>query len=489
MLFNRYHRHSEGIQLFNELDAMGNYPRYAKKVAIANGMLNSENQINAYTGDEMIKNNSHYFDGGFRTRVNILWWQVNIFDVSLQVNPSPHGNGKLIDANLDIFVPKLNFDIFGVDLTLNSYVDLIDVNIANMNPIDIEAGSYYGMVDEFAQFSNSGSTFEWYDWQKTFALGFSATSPPLLNSTFGLGVDFLAGVKSNGLAFNFIPVVSAIDFKNSWNPGEIETDIQSNYGVGSLMSNSNTPFDVVISNGDFNPIDGLYETGYNWSHSPTYIFRNDKQYNMDTGEEVRVLNREIGDDKMWLENYELNWDATFSAQEVSAGKHQFLMYQYPSQSAQWPFVRVPGAYSKEEPMIINSGVHATFYYDSNIGSFTDRGVVRNGTYESREYDYISCEFDGDGKKATSSFSKNDLKGNEIIAYPNPVTDNLQVESTGNKKIISIEFYDLKGQKLFEERINGTSIIVNMENKFLTTGQYILKVNQEDSYRIYNIIVK
>ncbi|MDR9399642.1 MAG: hypothetical protein RI562_11325, partial [Salibacter sp.] len=143
---------------------------------------------------------------------------------------------------------------------------------------------------------------------------------------------------------------------------------------------------------------------------------------MDTGKEVRVLNREIGDDKMWLENYELNWDASFSAREVSAGKHQFFMYQYPSQAAQWPFVGVPGALSKEEPMVINSGANATYYYDSNTGSFTDRGVVRNGTYELVGLEQFYCS--SDGKKSTVSSITGSDESKGIVIYPNPVSNKL-----------------------------------------------------------------
>ncbi|KAB1062116.1 T9SS type A sorting domain-containing protein [Salibacter halophilus] len=485
-VFNRYHRHSEGIQLFNELDAMGNYPKYAKKTAIANGMLNSENQINAYTGDEMVKDSTHYFDGGFRTRLNILWWQVNIFDVSLQVNPSPHGNGKLIDANLDIFVPKLNFDIFGVSLTINSFVDLIDVNSTSMYPIDVEAGSYYGRVREFPQFSNSPSTLEWYDWQNTFAIAYAPPTPPTINTTFGLGVEFLSGIQSNGLAFNFIPVGSAIDFTGSWNPSNIEFDIQSNYGVSSLMGNNNyTPFDVIITNGDFTPIDNEYETGNNWDHE--HQFRNDKQYHMDTGEEVRVLNREIGDDKMWLENYELNWDASFSAREVSAGKHQFFMYQYPSQAAQWPFVGVPGALSRENPMVINSGANATFYYDSNTGSFTDRGVVRNGTYEPVGLDQFYCGSDGKKLNVSSNLGSDVSKG--IVIYPNPTSNKLFIKAKEDQNINEVYLFDLTGREFFTEKINSQSATIDLQNRSLSPGQYILKINTPYSTEVVKLIVK
>ncbi|MDR9487338.1 T9SS type A sorting domain-containing protein [Salibacter sp.] len=206
---------------------------------------------------------------------------------------------------------------------------------------------------------------------------------------------------------------------------------------------------------------------------------------MDTGKEVRVLNREIGDDKMWLENYELNWDASFSAQEVSAGKHQFFMYQYPSQAAQWPFVGVPGALSKEEPMVINSGAHATFYYDSNTGSFTDHGVVRNGTYEPVEVDLVICESDGKRNLSTSDFNENEF----IRVFPNPTEEYLMFESK-NEKIKTIKVFSVTGQ-LIQDRtiIDDYKATININGLNLLPGSYIFKVITNNNQYTNKIIVK
>ncbi|MFW6224936.1 MAG: T9SS type A sorting domain-containing protein, partial [Bacteroidota bacterium] len=71
----------------------------------------------------------------------------------------------------------------------------------------------------------------------------------------------------------------------------------------------------------------------------------------------------------------------------------------------------------------------------------------------------------------------------IIAYPNPVKDEIQLRITGNEEVKNVELIDITGRTVyksdtFEEKINVAG---------LQTGVFILKIRTTSGYKTMKII--
>lgn len=127
-----YDRHPFGIQFFDQLQSMGNYPRFCKKVAFSHGMFTGKRQDNLKTGDPKPLQ-ATFLDAGLRTRVSILWLKFTLVDQSIQLNSNPMGFGKLIDVTSEVWKIKLRFKIFGVSFKQKKWIGcLIEVAIICM---------------------------------------------------------------------------------------------------------------------------------------------------------------------------------------------------------------------------------------------------------------------------------------------------------------------------------------------------------------------
>jgi hypothetical protein len=83
---------------------------------------------------------------------------------------------------------------------------------------------------------------------------------------------------------------------------------------------------------------------------------------------------------------------------------------------------------------------------------------------------------------TSSLVENSMKVNIM---PNPANDYIQIEST--MSISSIELYSLAGNKVKTFNPNGYSNKINVSE--LASGSYLLKVNSNDNYKVFNIVLE
>lgn len=79
---------------------------------------------------------------------------------------------------------------------------------------------------------------------------------------------------------------------------------------------------------------------------------------------------------------------------------------------------------------------------------------------------------------TSDF---DLKN--IVAYPNPVKDVLNISS--DNALTSVSIYNIMGQQVFTKSINANEDTINVSG--LTSGTYFVKVQAEDKVKTLKII--
>jgi hypothetical protein len=83
---------------------------------------------------------------------------------------------------------------------------------------------------------------------------------------------------------------------------------------------------------------------------------------------------------------------------------------------------------------------------------------------------------------TSSLVENSM---EVNIMPNPANDFIQIEST--MSISSIELYSLAGNKVKTFNPNGFNSKINVSE--LASGSYLLKVNSNDNYKVFNIVIE
>jgi hypothetical protein len=83
---------------------------------------------------------------------------------------------------------------------------------------------------------------------------------------------------------------------------------------------------------------------------------------------------------------------------------------------------------------------------------------------------------------SSSLVENSMN---VSLMPNPANDYLQIEST--MSISSIEVYSLAGNKVKTFNSNGFNSKINVSE--LASGSYLLKVNSNDNYKVFNIVIE
>jgi hypothetical protein len=79
----------------------------------------------------------------------------------------------------------------------------------------------------------------------------------------------------------------------------------------------------------------------------------------------------------------------------------------------------------------------------------------------------------------------EIEKNNPTIYPNPATNNFTV-NLGNDEKANIQLYNIVGQQVYSETINGTAQ-VNVSN--LKSGVYMLKINQNGKSYTTKVIVK
>ncbi|WP_312767646.1 T9SS type A sorting domain-containing protein [Epilithonimonas sp.] len=75
----------------------------------------------------------------------------------------------------------------------------------------------------------------------------------------------------------------------------------------------------------------------------------------------------------------------------------------------------------------------------------------------------------------------DINKKNITVYPNPTTDRIFV--SGNKKVTSLELYNIAGQKVLQFNEN------NLDLTSLTAGVYVLKIKTENGEISSSKIIK
>ncbi len=480
-----YDRHPVGQQFFSNLNGLGNYPKFCKNVSFSHGMMNGTRQVNLTSGITK-PTQATLFDGVIRVAIQILWFNATLVEQSITAKTNPMGIGNIVDVESDFFKLKLDFSMFGVQLKQELEDWLFDRN-ANTFATCTNQGSY--MEPDLPSFLDPTNIYgNWALGAWNLSLNSNGNAVFDLSGKL-LGFEFLAGVspQTDGFDFNFIPTYSALDINHHWTPHIAHVDV-TQYSTSTIMNN--TPFDVIVGGDHANaspynipwPVDTgsttnpqtvTWDIDQNNSHSDP--FRNENVIG-NGNEHNGWLLREVGDEALWLENYKLAYQASFTAtDDLKSGEFLFSHYNYLSQPQS---VFMAGAYSKENPMQIMGAGNAIMKYNPNYGVYQDFGTVIHGqlTDLPLNIDFCPKHTSYANKTALSAATASAEQATEYQIYPNPATGKVFVELHGNEPY-TLSVYSTNGNLVLSKESNNNSLeVINLDG--LPSGVYVIQIQND-----------
>jgi beta-glucanase (GH16 family) len=157
--------------------------------------------------------------------------------------------------------------------------------------------------------------------------------------------------------------------------------------------------------------------------------------------------------------YAMEWDAQKIIFSVDGINH--LTYN-PAVKNQytWPF-------NAEQYILLNVAIEPS--------------VTAGFVQSAMEVDYVRVY------QQTALETPNVLKGNDLVLFPNPVSDELTLKSNGNLIGATISINSLLGQELETFTLNSEEKMLNLNH--YQSGIYILKVNSSKGIQSYKFIKK
>lgn len=166
----------------------------------------------------------------------------------------------------------------------------------------------------------------------------------------------------------------------------------------------------------------------------------------------------------------------------------------------------------DQPRIILSFANGTIYildyFDPNYNNIhtkiTDSIPLHSGIFSPKNggFFYSFADLNNDSKpeivignpqgglylyRNTSSNvgNQNDIKKLDVSVYPNPVSENIFVQSNGIEKIQHVQLFDISGKQILS--IDEENTFYKIDTKNLSKGIYLLKVMGSASVNTFKII--
>ncbi len=495
--YYNYDSKSDKYFFFDQLNSLGNYPQFAKVIAMSQGSMSGEMQRNFNTGADRTPGD-RLLDFSADLYARVLWLKVPIFGGDLECKTNPNGNGHIFHAQAGWFGIKIKLKWFGIKIKIGYNSLLFKDEYANLKPYCVNKGGFTG--DPFFisstpssngfNLSNNYWLLNFFHYNHTVDGNGCVDFDSHLGFNGFLSANFDYSLCSDGLHFGFVPVQSALDY-GVLGSIPLEYDIENNDNINVKVSN--TPVDMMIV-----PYIGSYP---NRSHVG---FRNDFAYNLTTqpnagphnctyyscmgvndNVERSLLNAEIGDENLYLENVTLHWQASYQPEYDLYVNERNPRYEYPSQ----PFSGPPmfhGIYSKEDPYIIDNSGYATFYFNATH-SPTGIGFVYNppftGNYNHIDQPVDVCCENFLERHAQKNKTKTSDSKTFLSVFPNPNNGYQLVLYFSFKSNAPVKFnlYNSTGElintqviKVNDSSVNSTAV-VELTRINLTSGLYFIKL--------------
>lgn len=487
---------------YGQLAKMGNYPKYCKLVALSNGALSGNNQVNFYNGNPRVAGDRLF---AFSTNLyaRILWLRLPILSGALNLYTNPNGTGTFYSAALGNFTIKIKLKFWKIKIN-NTYSNFYNDNqiAVNVKPYCVSAGGkFYSGIElpsTVAKTKGYSLSNKWL--LNVFDYSFNNDGAGCVSFKTHIGwqgfssLNFDYRLCSDGFEFGFIPLQSALDYGNGLNL-PLNHDIRGE-AIGTKLPR--TPFDLMIGYPDANNVnheENNYhlnyrdEPVYNITHhpaincsAPATYFSADAASNCNNV--IRsLLCAEIGDEDMYLENMDLNRKADYQAEFDIRVNDRNPYYEYVTQPYVSGGLVKTGVYSKQKAFqTIGSSGMANFYFDSTnpatgVGFVMNAPLVTN--YTQNDVPMLVCMADyATGHKSAQPAASNALSTFKTFEiYPNPQSGSgsgVTIEGSlrSNQPAVTVSVMDITGRQLISEEIRTGDDHHNF-NKTLDLGAYRL----------------
>lgn len=505
---SNYSMHPERQSFINDLNAIGGMPSYCKVVATSSGSATGYKQVNAYSGLPR-QGGDNFFEITGTTYAKILFFNLPFNYINLDMESS-NGSNEVYRSFGTQWLYKITLKFFGFKLKIKDLYPIVS-EYANIHPYDIESGGNIGL-NFGLDFGNNSDRWEFPkgSFNLIYTFNYNQNLSPgvwKVGGEAGLGPIGLGGaatIKSAGFDFNFVPLRSALNYSGNIYSGTQSPNIEN---TPASIVTTNTPFDVILAvpfrSKRQTPLPNVF-TFYNYGHSSLYNPNLYWHFDYDpilyrTCEDagyVRysyLLNREIGDEKLYLEN----WNQAFPFARYRTEYDVYInernpAYNYPN------FFDIDknenGAFSKEDPFTFETT--AEFVSDQTAAqSFTGRdnspGFVYNPPIMQNWADvavpqFICCSPDPDQRK---KFIQREENTEEFyLASANQEGFNFYILLNKNSELsIYYELINMQGQKLAKGLWHVNSSHLYMLTNKQKSGIYLLRIRQGKETRTLKII--
>lgn len=422
----------------NDLAGLGNYPKYCKLVATSNGSWLGKLHTRWWDAADRIPND-HMMNFEAETYISVLgtklWGTRKVIDV----RTNPDGTGDVFVMNDQVQHWKIKLVWFGIKFSV-WYADILKVQktAKNVKAYCVNAGSY-PIDDNKPFYSGIGNNdmnifgmFQCTAYQNNGQLNYNTSAGGHLISA---NLDF--SFYSDGQYFSLVPVQSSFDYSDD---RPLDYPIMHDPIAVTMV---HTPFDVVITNPSRENRNHLHEEVPILNYCQTCL---------SSGKLIasRLINREIGDDELYLENTQTAIPWRIEAERDLYINYRNPYYNYPSQNSQYKqFTYNPNGtqydtngepdlseftvMSKENPYTINTYWPGIFGSNSSFNINPAQPLA--GPYQYQPGNMVVCCTDFKNiRKTNDSVGYSRQLKKSMVVYPNPV-----MSKTGSIIIVKYQF--------------------------------------------------
>jgi hypothetical protein len=515
----QYEEHIARRRFLQTMNALGNYPTFCKKVALANGSIDGENQRRPYGAENLREAGDVLMDFQAGLAVRIVGIKYAIYlagtRITLRTNPNGTMGPPIANVQFGLMTIKVRVRWFGIKVILGPGIALNWQRYANTHPICTSAGGRNEIGDTRPAENAFDKGFDWFvikaksinngdgHYKLDAGVGFSGI----------LTAGFMIDIYSDGRDFCFIPTTSALDYSDGGRYGGGVPHLNRNIRAENINQKlAKTPFDVIMGWGDRRNHHHMeLRNPTIWSNTPlggnrrscpqetvTFINRWGREQTIEKYAAL-LLNREIGDEQMYIENLTLNRRADFSAEYDIFVNMRNPNYQYPSQL----FPAFLGIYSKEAPLTITEPtIEAHFFYDVPAGGIFNFNLPQTGKWKQHPETtmWVCCNAyilpRGNASPTVRPTEAKDKKAS-LVMFPNPNTDRkltLKYELP-KAEPITVEIHSLQGNKVttislgIAETNTLTYQTIDLSAHKLPAGVYMLTFRTPSTTFIQRLILR
>jgi len=494
-----YDQHQMRYDFEQDVQALGNHPRHCKMVAMSDGNMLGLGQTRYWDGDDRTAGDALLHA---RTTLHgtILGRRFNLIQGNIQLNTDPNGNGDLGDLSAGTWWVKIRLKWFGIRFYVGMNSALLRDWDGSMRPISTAAGGLldYNFVIQDELIDNFGLNY---------TANANGTWERLNNNRWGWDTR----VRTDGFHWNFIPVSSAFNF------GPNLVVPYDNLSIGSFMNHPLMPFDVIYGVPGNTQIGGPTTIQADFQNNVEIRNFDHTQLINDTltdnaggnppdfhrlytsfcppgptqilNRPTQMLNKEVGDNELYLNNRVLPCLASFSISDQIVVNQLNPYYNYPSGVS--TVDAMPSVYSKEEPFIIDNNALAQL--TTTTGNVTYDPPF-TGPFTTPSYNFVPCceNYYKTTPEVKSIFRE---LQDGLTIFPNPTTNKFVMKFVPKETgLLHWKIVDLQGRVV--QKGNQNVGVENTEYHLpitlqsnLVSGQYILLSQYNESYFTNKLIIQ